>query len=141
VLPPEATKVAKECSYLPFGLAMSGAKIRLMPAAKAWPDELARLKRADLEKIKRNFPGYLYPDLLRAIDVSIEGLEPTDRKRYLDLRLVEAWDALPKPPDAYAWRWIAYHMVKPGREDDLRRLLLDFHYLQGVGGTTDRSIA
>ena len=34
-----------------------------------------RLRAADLEAIKRNFPGYPYPDLLRAIEVSVEALE------------------------------------------------------------------
>ena len=51
-LPLEAAQVAKECGYLPLALAMIGAMIQLMPPAKAWPDALARLKRADLEKIK-----------------------------------------------------------------------------------------
>ena len=57
--------------------------IRLRPTA--WKDALGRLQRADLEAVKRNFPGYPYPDLLRAIEVSIEALEPVDRERYLDL--------------------------------------------------------
>src|SRR6202035_3479409 len=57
----------------------------------------------------------------------------------LHLRLVEAWNALPKLPDAYAWRWIAYHMVKAAREDDLHRLLLNFNYLQGKLAATDKN--
>ena len=204
-LPPEAAEVAKECGYLPLALAMIGAMIRLRPTA--WKDALSRLQRADLGAIKRAFPGYPYPDLLRAIEVSVEGLEPADRERYLDLavfpedqpipeealrvlwnldevdtrdcmtrfvarslatwatgetslilhdlqrdlihkrrenglpglhlRLLEAWDALPKLPDVYAWRWIAYHMVKAGRKDDLQRLLLDFDYLQAKLSSTD----
>ena len=55
----------------------------------------------------------------------------------LHLRLVEVWDALPKLPDAYAWRWIGYHLVQAGRKDDLRRLLLDFNYLEAKLATTD----
>jgi hypothetical protein len=54
----------------------------------------------------------------------------------LHLRLVESWDALPKL-DSYAWRWVAYHMVKVDRKDDLRRLLLDFDYLQAKLSSTD----
>src|SRR5271166_706483 len=197
-LPPEAAEVAKECGYLPLALAMIGAMIRLR--LTAWKDAFSRLHSADLEAVKRNFPGYPYPDLLRAIDVSVEGLEAADRERYLDLavfpedqpipegalrvlwnleevdtrdcmtrlvarslstwatdgtslilhdlqrdlihkrrekdlpglhlRLVQAWDAPPKLPDAYAWRWVGYHIVKAGRKDDLRRLLLDFNYLK-----------
>ena len=209
-LPPEAAQVAKECGYLPLALAMIGAMIQLTPPAKAWPDALARLKRADLEKIKQisdDPSGYLYPNLLRAIEVSIDALESVDQERYLDLavfpedqpipegplailwkleemdtrdcithlvarslatwatdgsslilhdlqrdliqkrrekelpclhlRLVEAWDAVPRLPDAYAWRWVGYHMVKAGRKDDLRRLLLDFNYLQPKLFATD----
>jgi WD40 repeat protein len=206
-LPPEAAEIAKECGYLPLALAMIGAIIRLRPTA--WKDALGRLRRADLEAVKRNFPGYLYPNLLRAIEVSVEGLESADRERYLDLavfpedqpipeevlrllwnldevdtrdcmtrliarslgtwatgetslilhdlqrdlihkrrekdlpglhlRLVEAWNALPKLPNAYAWRWIAYHLVKAERKDDLYRILLDFDYLQGKLLATDPS--
>jgi hypothetical protein len=33
----------------------------------------------------------------------------------LHLRLVQAWDALPKL-DSYAWRWVGYHTVKGGRK-------------------------
>jgi hypothetical protein len=84
-LPPEASEAARECGYLPLALAMIGAMVRSDPRPTAWPDALTRLKRADLEKIKRVFPGYPYPDLLRAIDVSVEALEGSDRERYLDL--------------------------------------------------------
>jgi len=204
-LPPEAAEVAKECGYLPLALAMIGAMIRLRPMA--WKDALGRLQRADLEAVKRNFPGYPYPDLLRAIEVSVEGLDSADRERYLDLavvpedqpipegalrvlwnldeadtrdcmtrlvarsfatratdgaslilhdlqrdfihkrrekdlpglhlRLVGTWDGLQKLPDAYAWRWIAYHLVEAARKDDLSRLLLDFNYLQEKLAATD----
>ena len=40
----------------------------------------------------------------------------------LHLRLVEAWDALPKLPDSYAWRWIGYHLVQAGRKRPSCRL-------------------
>jgi APAF-1 helical domain len=33
-------------------------------------------------------------------------------------------------PDTYAWRCVAYHLVQAGRQDDLRRLLLNFNWLQ-----------
>jgi APAF-1 helical domain len=50
---------------------------------------------------------------------------------------VQAWDALSKPPDIYAWQWIAYHLVEARCKDDLRRLLLDFNYLEGKLAATD----
>jgi hypothetical protein len=203
-LPQEASEVAKECGYLPLALAMIGAMIRLR--STAWKDALTRLRRADLGAIKRAFPGYPYPNLLRAIEVSVEALESADRERYLDLavfqedqaipegplaivwkldepdtrdcmtrfvarslatwtgqnalilhdlqrdlirkrrekgipglhlRLVEAWDALPKLPDVYAWRSLGYHLISSGRKEDLRRLLLNFGYLQAKLAATD----
>ena len=76
-LPPEAAEVAKECGYLPLALAMIGAMIRSKPSSGptstslGWKDALTRLRRADLETIKRVFPGYPYPNLLRAIEVSV----------------------------------------------------------------------
>jgi hypothetical protein len=205
---PEAAEVARECGYLPLALAMIGAMIRSKlgsgptSTSLAWKDALTRLRRADLGAIKKAFPNYPCPDLLCAIEVSIEALEGTDRERYLDLavfpqdysisetalgvlwnlddtdtracmtrlvarslarwatgeetwatdetslilhdlqqdlihkrreenlpqlhlRLVKAWDALAKPRDAYAWRWIAYHLEKVGRKDDVMRFLLE----------------
>jgi WD40 repeat protein len=203
-LPLEATQVAEECGYLPLALAMIGAMIRLRPTA--WKDALGRLQSADLEAVKRNFPGYPYPNLLRAIEVSVEGLISADRERYLDLavfpedqpipeeplrvlwnltgvdtrdcmtrlvarslgrwapgetslllhdlqhdlihkrreenlpslhlRLVESWDSLPKL-DSYTWRQLAYHLVQARRKNDLRRLLVNFDYLEAKLAATD----
>jgi hypothetical protein len=79
-LPPEATEVAKDCGNLPLALAMIGATVRLNSRSTAWKDVLTRLRRADLGAIKKAFPGYPYPDLLRAIEVSIEALEEIDRE-------------------------------------------------------------
>ena len=194
-LPPEAAEVAKECGYLPLALAMIGAMVCLRPTA--WEDAFSRLRHADL--VNRNFPGYPYPNLRRAIELSVEGLESADRERYLNLavfpedqpipeealrvfwnldevdtrdcmmrlvarslatwapsdtslilhdlqgdwirvrreknlpalhlRLVDAWDGLPKL-DSYAWQRAAYHLVQAGRKHDLRRLLLNFNYLE-----------
>jgi hypothetical protein len=101
-LPPEAAEVAKECGYLPLALAMFGAMIRSKPsleptsASLAWKDALTRLRRADLGAIKKAFPNYPYPDLLRAIEVSVEGLESVDRERYVDLALFPEDQPLPE---------------------------------------------
>jgi len=54
----------------------------------------------------------------------------------LHLRLVEALDASPKL-DSYAWRRVAYHLVQAGRKDDLRRLLLQFNFLEDKLSSTD----
>jgi WD40 repeat protein len=102
-LPPEAAEVAKECGCLPLALAMIGAMVRLSSRPTAWKDALTRLQRADLGAIKRAFPGYPYPDLLRGIDVSVEALEPTDKERYLDLAVFP--EDLPIPEGTLGVLW------------------------------------
>jgi WD40 repeat protein len=92
-LPPKAAQVARECGYLPLALAMIGAMVRLRP--DGWSDALDRLERADLAKLRRNFPDYPYPDLLRAIAVSVEALEPTERERYLELAVFPEDSTIP----------------------------------------------
>jgi tetratricopeptide (TPR) repeat protein len=84
-LPSEAAEVARECGYLPLALAMIGAMVRLTLGPTAWQGALTRLRRADLGAIKRTFPGYPDPDLLRAIAGSVEALEPTERERWCAL--------------------------------------------------------
>ncbi len=51
--------------------------------------------------------------------------------------LVEAWGDPHHLPDAYAWRWYAYHLKEAGRKDELRKLLLDFNWLQAKLDATD----
>ncbi len=81
-LPEIADRVAEECGHLPLALAMIGAMVRL---ETEWSDVLERLQRADLDKIRQQFPEYPYPDLLRALAVSVEALAPEERGRYLEL--------------------------------------------------------
>jgi len=81
-LPPEARDVARECGNLPLALAMIGATVRGKP--DRWGNALHRLRSADLEKIRRQFPNYPYPDLMRAIQASVEALASDVQARYLD---------------------------------------------------------
>jgi len=71
-----------------------GAMIRLRPTA--WKDALDCLRASDLEEIKRAFPGYPYPNLLRAIEVSVEALDAPDRERYLDLAVFPEDQPIPE---------------------------------------------
>src|SRR5208283_5786231 len=58
----------------------------------------------DLGAIKKAFPGYPYPDLLRAIEVSIDALESVDHKRYLDLAVFPEDQPIPEGPLAILWK-------------------------------------
>src|SRR5262249_43562828 len=59
-------------------------------------DALDRLKRADLKKIRREFPDYPYHDLLRALEVSVEALEPEEKDRYLELAVFPEEASVPE---------------------------------------------
>jgi WD40 repeat protein len=104
-LPVEAAEVAKECGCLPLALAMIGAMIRRskQSLAIAWQDALDCLRASDLEEIKRSFPGYPYPDLLRAIEVSVEALDESDRERYLDLAVFPEDQPIPETALRVLW--------------------------------------
>jgi hypothetical protein len=82
-LPATALDVTRECGYLPLALSMVGAMMRGKPTNR-WQNVLEKLRSADLDKIRQQFPDYPYPDLLKAIQVSVEALKPEERERYLD---------------------------------------------------------
>jgi len=94
-LPAEAREVARECGYLPLALAMVGAFVRQNP--ESWKRALHRLQTADLEKLRRLFPGYEHPTLLAALEVSVEALPQAARARYLDLAVFPEEAAIPLP--------------------------------------------
>lgn len=100
-LPAEAVQIARQCGYLPLALAMIGAMIRQRPTA--WSDALERLSQADLGKIRRNFPDYPYPDLLRALAVSVEALAPEERERYLELAVFPEEAGIPEATLETLW--------------------------------------
>lgn len=68
---------------------------------------------------------------LRVHDVMREYLASQVRDtKLLHSRLVGAWKDWYHLPDAYAWRWLSYHLTEAGRVEELERLLLDFDWLQ-----------
>jgi WD40 repeat protein len=82
-LPSEAKEVAKECNNLPLALAMVGAMAKGRP--DRWRNILHKLESSNLEKIHAEFPSYPYPNLMRAIEVSVEALNPEEKGHYLEL--------------------------------------------------------
>lgn len=93
-LPDQAHETAKECGYLPLALSMAGAMVRGKP--DRWDNILSRLRSADLDKIRQEFPGYPYPNLLRSLTISVDALEPTVRTRYLDFAVFPEDTAIPE---------------------------------------------
>jgi hypothetical protein len=94
-LPATAKEVARECGYLPLALAMVGAMVQGKPLNR-WDNLLHKLRSADLEKIRQDFPEYPYPDLFKAMQVSVEDLEADIKERYFDFAVFSEDTPLPE---------------------------------------------
>ena len=81
-LPPQAGDLIAECGHLPLALSMIGAMLFRKPLA-LWKRTLALLRAADLANIRVQLPDYPYSDVFRAIQVSVDALDPHLRERYL----------------------------------------------------------
>jgi hypothetical protein len=86
-LPSQADNLIRECGRLPLALSMIGAILKSKPPA-FWDRVHDLLGKADLEKIKAQFPDYPHSSLFRAIQVSVDALDPIARKRYLELAVL-----------------------------------------------------
>jgi WD40 repeat protein len=117
-LPHEAKSLIKGCGGLPLAIAMIGGMLRGRSPA-AWSDALDLLREEKLEDIRRAFPDYPYPDLLRALGVSVDALEPQQRACYLDLAVFE--DDVPIPEPTIVMLWERAGLQPPAS----RRLLSD----------------
>jgi WD40 repeat protein len=79
VLTDGADDVIRECGGLPLALSMIGAMLRGKPASY-WPHMVGILRQARLDKVSGK--------LVRAIQVSVEALDPRARERYLALAVL-----------------------------------------------------
>ena len=100
-LPREAADIVRECGCLPLAVAMVGAQLRGKP--DRWPLVLHKLQNADLDRIRQSFPEYPHPNLLRAIDVSMEALPEELCRRYLDFGVFPEDCAVPEAAAATLW--------------------------------------
>jgi NB-ARC domain/TIR domain len=99
-LPPEAVDVARECGYLPFGLALCGA---MVADDHSWSDVRDAMRAADLRFISAVLPNYPYTDLLRAQQVSVATLSEDVADRYRDLVVFPADRAVPERAVVTLW--------------------------------------
>jgi hypothetical protein len=111
--------IAEECGNLPLALAMVGAMVHGRP--DRWANALHRLRSADLDKIRQQFPDYPYPDLLRAIQVSVQALEPEVQARYLDLAVFP--EDTPIPQAALQTFWTTEGLDEYDVQDVLHALV------------------
>ena len=81
---------------------MIGAIAKARP--NRWDNLLQKLRNADLDKLKYQFPDYPYPDLFKVIQVSLEALEPDIRLRYLDFAVFPENVEIPETTLIIFWR-------------------------------------
>jgi len=114
----EAVSVANECGNLPLALALCGAMAR---DGTPWSDMLEALEEADLTFIEGKIPNYPYPDVLKALKVSVDALakeNPAAAEHYYKLAVFPADEAVPEV--AVLTFWLHTDELK---ERDARRLL------------------
>src|SRR5205807_2055161 len=108
-LPLEAAEIVRECACLPLAVAMVGAQLRGKP--DRWSHVLQKLRNADLDRIRQSFPEYPHPDLLRAIDVSMDALAEDLRRRYLDFAVFPEDCAIPEAAVGTLWNLDEYEVA------------------------------
>ena len=137
-LPKIANAVATECGYLPFALALCGAMAR---DGIPWSDLLEALRDADLSFVQQQLPNYPYPDVLRAVKVSVDALARTDpawARHYGELAVFPSGGSVPE--SAVVQFWVHTNGLN---ERSARKLLttLDRRSLLRLEGTCpDRSV-
>ncbi|MBN1618235.1 TIR domain-containing protein [Candidatus Dojkabacteria bacterium] len=106
--PEEAYDIVDECGNLPLAIAMIGAAIQKNP--NSWERVLFRLRYADLDKIEQRFKNYPYPNLLKAIQVSLETLDTFLYGRYIELGIFP--EKHPIPQTALLTFWQSHNLNK-----------------------------
>ena len=147
-LPPEAYEIARECGYLPLALAMVGAFVRYN--SETWASTLRILQQADLARLPRLFRGYKYPNLLIALDVSVQALPEEVRSRYFDLAVFPEEAVIPTAILTSFWASLGLHeddsnyiirilvnrsMVQRDENNTLRLHDLQYDYLRVAIGS------
>ena len=103
-LPTVADTLVAECGGLPLAVAAIGAMLAAhREDPKAWLRIQKLLAAADLEKIARDFPDYPYPSLLRALQVSVDALDPVTRERFLALAILSEDATIPSLVQEILW--------------------------------------
>ena len=100
-LPPSAAETLRLVGNLALGVATVAAQAR--NDKQRWTELADRLRRAELAAIELQFPGYPHPHLLAALQLSLDYLDPSDRKRYLELAVFAGRGAVPRSAIEALW--------------------------------------
>ena len=99
-LPREAKDLIFECGHLPLAVALSGALITHM----GWRPVLEQLKASRIDRLRdRHATVPRHQSVWDAIHVSVQALEPTERQRFLELKIFPTNEATPEETAATLW--------------------------------------
>jgi hypothetical protein len=101
LLPPAAAETLRLVDNLALGVATVAARAK--GDGQRWADMADRLRRADLARLTMQFPGYPFPSLLAALQLSLDYLDARDRRRYRELAVFAGRGAV--PPSAVEALW------------------------------------
>lgn len=106
-LPSEAVAIVRACGRLPLALAMIGGLVRGRihdGRLDAWAAALYNLETAQLDRIRFPLEDYQYPELQRAIQVSVDVLDSESRRRYLGMCVFPEDTAVPERVFETLWQ-------------------------------------
>jgi WD40 repeat protein len=113
-LPAEAEQIIKECGNLPLAVNMIGGMIKAGDD-NTWKYALEMLQAADLKEITQQFPDYPYPDLFKAIDVSVNFLNDKERVKYLQLGIFRENSRVPEDVIHLLWQSDSWQQYKTNK--------------------------
>ena len=100
-LPPLAEETLRLVGNLALGVATVAALAG--DDGQRWAELADRLHQADLATLELDFPGYPYPSLLAALQLSLDYLDPSDRQRYRELAVFAGRGPVPRPAIEALW--------------------------------------
>jgi hypothetical protein len=100
-LPPAAAETLRLVDNLALGVATVAAQAK--NDKQRWAELADRLRRADLAAIELQFPGYPHPNLLAALQLGLDYLDPSNRQRYLELAVFAGRGAVPRSAIEALW--------------------------------------
>jgi WD40 repeat protein len=127
LLPEEDRDRLTELSIFPEDVAIPLSAAGVLWALDEFDTEETAQKFARLSLLRLD----LRSGTIRLHDVMRSWLgERVPNAESLHGRLVNGWRDWCVLPDPYAWQWLAWHLARAGRTDELRRILLDPEWLE-----------
>jgi hypothetical protein len=101
LLPRSAVETLRLVGNLALGVATVAALAR--GDGQRWTELAERLRGAELAALEVRFPGYPHPSLLAALQLGLDYLDPSDRRRYRELAVFAGSGAVPRSAIEALW--------------------------------------